>query len=79
MKVLLDIIDERKRQDKKWGTRKQSGLIWLTILVEEVGEVAKAWLEGEYVRPELIHVAAVVVAWVENLDYGSADIERNSR
>lgn len=46
----------------------------LAVLVEEVGEVARAMLEGTY-RPdqleallaEVVQVAAVAVAWVEAL------------
>lgn len=40
----------------------------LAILVEEVGEVARAMCEGKGLRDELIQVAAVAVAWVERLD-----------
>ncbi|MDB5056346.1 MAG: hypothetical protein JWM44_4396, partial [Bacilli bacterium] len=42
----------------------------MEILVEEVGEVAKAKLEGNQseLRKELIEVAAVAVRWVEILD-----------
>lgn len=42
----------------------------LAILVEEVGEVAKALNEGvtiKELRAELVQVAAVAVAWVESL------------
>jgi hypothetical protein len=42
----------------------------LTVLVEEVGEVARAVLEsdGRGLREELVQVAAVAVAWIEGLD-----------
>lgn len=40
----------------------------LAILVEEVGEVARAMCEGKGLRDELIQVAAVAVAWVARLD-----------
>jgi len=39
----------------------------LAALVEEVGEVAKAFHDGEDVRTELVHVAAVAVAWLEGI------------
>ena len=41
----------------------------LAILVEEVGEVARAICDRdpEHMREELIQVAAVAVAWVEAL------------
>lgn len=40
----------------------------LAVITEEVGEVAKAMLEGTNLREELIQVAAVAVAWAEALD-----------
>jgi NTP pyrophosphatase (non-canonical NTP hydrolase) len=46
----------------------------LAVLVEEVGEVARAVLgeegavgDGGHLVSELIHVAAVATAWVESL------------
>jgi NTP pyrophosphatase (non-canonical NTP hydrolase) len=63
------IRQERKRQDEKWGrNRKLDNRIWLPILMEEVGEVAKEILEGHgTLKDELIQVAAVTVAWLEML------------
>ena len=70
--ILYDIIDERIRQDKKWGAdRELNNYIWLGILMEEVGEIATAinkevhWLKG---RKELVQIAAVAIAWIEKLD-----------
>ncbi len=69
---------ERVRQDKKWGaipSRSHEHMYWLTVLVEEVGEVAKAiWevvsgrntLTDSLIKTELIHCAAVIVAWLED-------------
>lgn len=69
------IIAERERQDKKWGaiaSRTHDHMYWMTVLVEEVGEVAKAiWevvsgrepdLSCPDIKKELIHSAAVIVA-----------------
>ncbi len=62
------ILDERVRQDEKFGSqRKLSQETWLNILVEEVGEVAESILEadiGNY-PVELVQVAAVCVAALE--------------
>ena len=58
---------ERARQDAKWGEQNHDPEHWLTILTEEVGEVAKAILENdgrEYAR-EMVQVAAVVVGALE--------------
>jgi len=70
--ILFDIIDERIRQDKKWGDQSdKNNYIWLAILTEEIGEIAEAilkevyWLKG---RKELIQIAAVAIAWIEKLD-----------
>jgi len=74
-KVVQLILDERVRQDEKWGTDRSGGFYtrWLTILVEEVGEVAEAILEAPHypglgdkdVRAELVQVAAVAMAALE--------------
>ena len=72
------IIHERDKQDAKWGAnRKLHPLEWNVILGEEVGEVARAILEGGLdcedvehrmrLREELVQVAAVAVAWLEAL------------
>ncbi len=65
--VLVDIIEERNRQDKKWGAERDlDPLLWNAILGEEVGEVSKAILENdEGLYDELIQVAAVAAAWAE--------------
>lgn len=84
--ALESVRDERTRQE--W--LKQAGRFEFTpadpgmsngqrlgCLMEELGEVARAMLEGENavndkhdvdLRKELIQVAALAVAWVEYLD-----------
>ncbi len=67
--ILQAIRDERARQDAKWGSQRHlSQYAWMTILMEEVGEVARASLEGDPVgyAAELVQVAAVAVAALEN-------------
>jgi NTP pyrophosphatase (non-canonical NTP hydrolase) len=75
--ILHDIIAERERQDTKWGVQTNTPEVWLTILAEEVGEAAQEVLTkrvGEAgnghgdIREELIQAAAVLVAWVEQID-----------
>ena len=67
-RILQAISDERDRQDAKFGPqRRLRQETWLTILVEEVGEVAESILEEDddnYPR-ELVQVAAVAVAALE--------------
>ncbi|MGL5918484.1 MAG: MazG nucleotide pyrophosphohydrolase domain-containing protein [Cetobacterium sp.] len=77
--VTVEILKERLRQEKlklegkfpyTCRDRALSHSACLTILVEEVGEVARAIQEGDRIslREELIQVAAVCAAWVEGLD-----------
>jgi NTP pyrophosphatase (non-canonical NTP hydrolase) len=62
------VLTERDSQDEKWGAnRSLPNRTWLAILVEEVGEVAKADLDHEpteRVVDELAQAAAVAVAWM---------------
>lgn len=71
--VLKEVLEERDRQDKKWGEQNHVDTIWNAILGEEVGDVAEQVLAGVFDWPidltkleaELIQVAAVAVAWVQ--------------
>jgi NTP pyrophosphatase (non-canonical NTP hydrolase) len=64
----------RDAQNKKWGRADgdwpSSDPVKLTVLVEEVGEIANAILEGDLpnLKDELIDTAAVLVAWLETVD-----------
>lgn len=68
---------ERARQDEKWGVQNLSPDTWLTVLAEEVGELAQAILHTRFggnqsgrSREEAVQVAAVAVAIVEAIDRG---------
>jgi NTP pyrophosphatase (non-canonical NTP hydrolase) len=68
--AIARVVEERIRQDKlfpeqapHWPYPEYHQL--LAVLVEEVGEVAKAQLEGGGVLEELTHVAAVAVKMME--------------
>jgi len=65
--VLNQVAEERGNQLGEWGSQEHAPSIWLTILMEEAGEAAKALLEGEpeKYRHELVQVAAVAVAAIE--------------
>ncbi|WP_079479701.1 MazG-like family protein [Halobacillus salinus] len=74
--VMEDIKKERFRQDDKWGVQRHSYPFWLTILTEEVGEVAQAMQQGsaayketdaDDLYTELIHVSAVAAAIAEQV------------
>lgn len=65
---------ERMKSDEKWGTQSipngtHSDYALVTILLEEVGEVARAVLERdeENLRDELFDVMQVATAWLEAL------------
>lgn len=79
--VFALIDSERSRQADKWGGPHDWGVgdcsstrvplpIRLAVLLEEVGEVARAILDHEpkeRLRAELVQVAAVAVAIAESL------------
>jgi NTP pyrophosphatase (non-canonical NTP hydrolase) len=68
---IFELINkERDKQDAKWGAlpRHLSDVVWLTILVEEVGECAQAILKCDWsnLKAEIIQVATVAIAWLED-------------
>ena len=82
-RALLDILVERFRQDRQWGEQNHDPFVWLGILMEEIGEFARAALEIEFGTPtsprdaarwlanrrhEAVQVAAVAMAIVECID-----------
>jgi NTP pyrophosphatase (non-canonical NTP hydrolase) len=82
MTPLQAVIMERVKQDSKWGEQNHTDYEWLSVLTEEVGEVANS-ICCAYINPEpresfvdaakknmeyeVIQVAAVCFAWLENL------------
>jgi hypothetical protein len=75
--IILEIAEERERQDEKWSEQNHNTIEWLAILMEKVGEASKAaldnYFEGErydYIeyRKEMIQVAAVAIAAIECFD-----------
>lgn len=80
--VLQWVLDERGKQDAKWGEQNHNPMTWLAVLMEEVGEVSQEALKAYFGSPEntakhlalyreeLVQVAAVAVAMVEALDRG---------
>ncbi|MDO6384470.1 MazG-like family protein [Leptospira santarosai] len=77
--IFKEIVDEREKQDLKFGPQNHHPVEWCMILGEEFGEVQKAALESyfrydgknhdyaEY-RKELIQVAAVAISMIESYD-----------
>lgn len=74
-KVIAEILKERDRQDKKFPNQTHPPVDWLSILMEEVGELAKEineWFffddpaaEERYYK-ELVQTAAVSVGMLED-------------
>jgi hypothetical protein len=70
------ILQERLRQKRVWGALHDPGDgIFLAVLIEECGEVAKAinepWPQApnpEEMKAELAQVAAAALAWMEAID-----------
>ncbi len=73
---IKDLYDEMSYQNEVWGENRTQQLeLWLTILTEEIGEIAKEILEKNDVQNlyhECIQVAAVAIHMAE-------DIERRSK
>lgn len=76
-RALNDVANERIVQDVTWGpARDLHPTEWLTILMEEVGEVAEvlndtheaAEIDLDAYRAELTQVAAVAIAAIEHAD-----------
>jgi len=66
--ALEDVLSERYRQDELWGDQsKHPNERWLVILIEEVGEVARAMYDEDdgHIYEEIIQCAAVCMAWAE--------------
>lgn len=76
--ALLDVSQERTKQNVKWGEQNHDDLMWTAILGEEVGESCQEVLTQIWgkqnggghgnLREELVQVAAVAVAWIEAID-----------
>lgn len=84
------VHQERERAHRKHDSAEHGSMerkpwdhpIWLPVLTEEVGEVARVLCEGELgsladsahvrecLREELVQVAAMACAWVDAIDEG---------
>jgi len=74
--AITSVLEERKRQNAKWGAQRHSWPEWIAILTEEVGEASQETVQEHFhptgdllaLRTELVHVAAVAVQIVEHVD-----------
>ena len=78
-RAIQSVIEERGRQNEKWGEQRHNWVEWIAILGEEFGESSQAaveahWSGGEtprkerHLREEMVQVAAVAVQIIEHLD-----------
>ena len=65
------VLKERRNQDGKWGYVEHNGPEWLSILMEEVGEMCQDINQGNDYKEELIQVAAVAQRWLEAIECGA--------
>ena len=77
--IISLIMMERLQQNVKWGEQNHDNYKWLAILMEEIGEAAKAITEDinnqnyphlaciENLEIELVQSAAVIIQWIECL------------
>ena len=86
-KEIQEYVFDLIRAERKWQNNKHPEVTPadkplalyrnLTILIEEVGEVAEDILEGKDPGAELVQVAAVAVAWLEGMlreEYGEKNV-----
>ncbi len=52
--ILCEVLRERYRQDSKWGQQDHTFAVWLMILSEEFGEVAKEANEYHFAKVKTV-------------------------
>lgn len=73
--ALASVLEERSRQDAKWGEQNHDPFTYLVVAGEEYGELCQAALHARFgghaaekLREEAVQLAAVALAMVECLD-----------
>lgn len=67
---ILELVKEaRKTQEIQWGTSEHSDLVWLAILMEELGEAARSinYENLGELQQEVVRISAVALGWLEQL------------
>ena len=76
--IISMVARERVRQDTKFGEQNHMNEVWLTILMEEIGEISKEVLNINIVNSEfidthienldteMIQAIAVLIAWYQS-------------
>ena len=81
------VLAERVRQDGLWGPVERlthSPDKWNSLVMEEVGEAAKALNEGDLAQMmvELVQAAATIYSWLESIEHASQrvlDLDNEAR
>jgi len=71
LKELGNLIDnELNNQFSKFGLQNHSLQTWMTILVEEIGEIAKGILDfdNNNIKTEIIHSITVLIQILEKIE-----------
>lgn len=87
--ILNQVLNERLKQDAKWGPQSRSPVEWMSILMEEVGEASQCanvhyfpgpaeGCDTSEWRKEMIQSAAVCIAIIEQIDNGVAAVRLSS-
>ena len=54
--ILNEVMQERIRQNEKWGEQNHNPVEWISILLEEVGEASKEALNYYFKNPAESHL-----------------------
>lgn len=93
VEILTELVDERQRQDAKWGEQNHPMPVWMTVITEEIGEASEAvlkwWFASDYtdkanelaneLRIDTIRTELIQVAAVTVAAIESFDRQRKSR
>lgn len=80
--VIKRVLDERQRQNEKWGEQNHNAVEWIAILGEEFGEASKEAVDFHFcnkgtkeqakilenLKTELIQTATVAIQIVECIE-----------
>jgi hypothetical protein len=82
LEIIQTVLEERLRQDAKWGEQNYDDATWALIAGEEFGEVQQAILHDRFggkakgtTRVELVQLTAVCLQWLECMDRQTAKAE----
>ncbi len=87
-KIINKVLEERKRQDAKWGEQNHSAYVWASIIGEEYGEMCKAINEFGFdptprreqdIYTEAIQTIASCVAMLECMKRNRAAAQNNNK